>query len=304
MRLLFVVLGLGMCVAATAQDRAATVEDAAIAARVDTVLQSNTHLASFDIDAFAADAVVTLLGGVENEIQKELAGDLAAAVDGVRQVVNEITVVATGLAHVEKRSLWRRIEDRTVGASVRTRLLYHNEFKGLKIGARTLNGVITLTGPVGSEAQKRRIGVIAFETRGVDEVINELTVQPQQEAGQAQGVGRRLSDELVEKWVETSILLTRNLSIRRVDVEVDDGICILTGIVASEAEKARAGVIAKNIQGIRAVRNELKVQGAFIPALEALEPMEVEDDVEASPALEAMEPDDGPLVSSFPLSPR
>lgn len=312
MRPVGIACALVLCLAAGAEEKTSAVREAATTARIETMLLLNPHLNPFNINTTTSDGVVTLSGGVETEIQRELAGDLAATVEGVREVVNLIMVVEPQAPSGVKRTWRQRIEDRTVQASVRTRLLYHKQFKGLKIGARVERGVVTLTGVVATEALKRRMGEVALNTRGVDLIVNDVTVRPKEEVGPMKRAGRQVADEWVEKRVETSILLNRHLSVRRVDVEVDDGVCILTGTVASEAERKLAGSVAENIQGVGTVRNELRVRGIVLPDLEILEPgdeaaghageapMETLEPVEE---METLEPDEGPRVRSRSLSP-
>ena len=48
-------------------------------------------------------------------------------------------------------------------------------------------------------------------------------------------------------------MLNRNVSVRGIDVEVDDGVAHLTGLVNSLPEKELAGVIAETTRGIKSV---------------------------------------------------
>jgi len=257
-----------------------TVEDAVITARVETLFLLNDHLSPFNINTTTDQGVVTLSGAVEDEVQKELAVDLAGSIPGVTAVVSRLTVMDEPAPERPKRGFIQRIEDRTLSASVRTRLLYHKAFKGLRIGVRTENNVVTLTGVVAAEDVKNKIAEVAADTRGVAQVVNALTVRPKNATDPVQNVGRQASDEWIEKRVETSILLNRHASIRAIDVEVDDGLCILTGTVDSEATKTLAESIAENIQGIQTVRNELRVRAPapapVVPADEALSNEEVD----------------------------
>lgn len=278
--------------AATGQDVRTDVKDAAITARIETIFLFNEHLNPFNINTTTSNGVVTLTGSVREDFQKQLAEELARPVDGVTDVVNHIVVAPNATVTREKRNFRQKLEDQTITASVQSRLLFHRKFRALKISIVTLNGHVTLSGVVGTEEQKREIGEIAYETRGVESVTNNLVVRPKDELDQVQNVGRQLSDEWVEKRVETAITLNRHLSIRQVQVEVDDGVCILTGTVDSEAEKTVAGSIAEGIQGVREVRNEIRVRE--VPA-RVLEP------IEAAP--EPVEVPPAPNVSSTPISP-
>ena len=237
-----------------------SVEDATLTARIETMFLLNDHLNPFNINTTTRDGVVTLTGGVSTEVQKDLAQELARSFEGTKDVINNITVMNQPAPLRRKRDWRQRVEDATISASVRTRLLYHKEFKGLRIGVKTENHLVTLSGVVTSEAQKHKMRQIAFDTRGVKEVINNLTVHAKAAADPLQRVSRQMSDEWVEKRVETSILFNRHIGIRAIDVEVEDGLCILTGTVDTQVEKDLAGAVADSIQGVREVRNELRVR--------------------------------------------
>lgn len=278
--------------------------DDAIAARVETLHVMEPHLSAFNIVTTSSNGFVVLTGAVRDEIQKELAQELAASVEGVRDVVNEIQVVEDAANFGPERSWRQKVVDRSVRASVRTRLFYHKQFKGLAIAAQVENNVATLTGVVPTEELKRRIGEIAYDTRGVDLVMNEILVRPRQTVTGARKVSRAFSDEWVEKRVETSILMTRNLSIRKVNVEVQDGLCILTGIVDSHDQKSRAGNVAADVQGVDSVENAILVRAHSRSSVtpDDSEPATLTDLEPLSPR--GTQPDSLPTVSSSPLPPK
>ncbi len=295
MRLFTLFLGVALASHATADTVGQTIRDARITGRVESAFLFSEHLSPFNINTTTSDGVVTLTGGVRDQVQKDLAGEIAESVDGVMEVLNGIIVVPTAPERVRTRDWRTKIKDKSTSASVRTRLLYHKQFKGLRIKVRTVNGVVALSGVVSSEDRRKRIGNIAYQTKGVERVENRLTVRPKDSVDQVQNVGRQFSDEWVEKRVETAIALNRHLSIRRVDVEVDDGVCILTGGVNTEPEKRLAGSIADSIQGVRTVRNDIHIRSDMLSQPQVLEMIEpVEPGIASDPASE---------VSARPLEP-
>ena len=44
-----------------------------------------------------------------------------------------------------------------------------------------------------------------------------------------------------------------------INVDVDNGVVTLTGTVASAAQKTRAEAVAKAVEGVKSVKNQLKV---------------------------------------------
>jgi osmotically-inducible protein OsmY len=262
------VLMLGM---GTASAQSA-VEDAATKARLETTFLLNPHLSAFSINTRVQEGHVWLAGSVDNEVQRDLAQELAEQTTGVRRVTNELVVVDEPRRGGGDRSWQQRIQDTTTSASVRTRLLGHREIRGLSIGVRTQNGVVTLTGIAFSEEQRNRIVQVASETQGVERVVSNLTLAERRQAdGVLERVTGTVSDEVTEKQVQTRIVFNRHVRVRDLEVDVIDGECILTGLVESEAMRQIAGNIALNTSGVQSVRNEITVADPPLDA-EILEP--------------------------------
>ena len=70
------------------------------------------------------------------------------------------------------------ITDDSITTAVKTKLLADSKVGGLKINVDTDKHVVTLTGTVKSAAEKAEAIRLAKTTKGVDRVIDKLTVQP------------------------------------------------------------------------------------------------------------------------------
>jgi osmotically-inducible protein OsmY len=237
------------------------VEDSTITARIESLFLLDQHLNPLNINTTTRDGNVMLSGSVNDEVQRELAEDLALGVRGVRFVDNQLVVINTVVGEKEQRSWSQRVQDRAVTAAVRSRMLGSGEFKGLKIGISTVNNVVTLFGVVPTDAHVESMIGIASNTKGVDEVVNQLTVRTKDDAYDAvRGTGQQISDEWLESRVATAIMLNRHLKLRELDIEVDDGICMLSGTVDSEEKRVLAEQVASNVQGVSEVRNTITVR--------------------------------------------
>ncbi|MCL4692929.1 MAG: BON domain-containing protein, partial [Candidatus Hydrogenedentes bacterium] len=246
-------------VPAAAQQLGDAAADAATTARVETTFLLNEHLNPFNINTTTKDGVVTLTGSVADEIQKDLAADLAKSADGVKEVVNNLTVVGTVVSERPTRTWRERINDATLAATVRSNLLYNKELKGLKIGVGAEDGVVTLFGVVNTYFEKDRIEQIVMDTRGVDKVINNLTVHASQDGTPAEVVQKKVADEWVERRVAPAITLNRYITMRNLNVKVVDGRCILTGSVDSPKQRELAESLAMSISGVEKVQNDITI---------------------------------------------
>jgi len=76
-----------------------------------------------------------------------------------------------------KKSLGDSIGDATLTAPVKMSLAFGRGVKGSDISVHTDHRVVTLTGKVGSEAERHLAARIASETEGVQDVVNLLEVR-------------------------------------------------------------------------------------------------------------------------------
>lgn len=159
--------------------------DAWLTGKIETVMTLNTRLNSFLIDTDVENGRVTLSGEVESEVDRNLAEELARGVEGVDQVENNIAVRTPEPARdgrsvdaddeLDSFSQW--VSDRTTTAVVKSQLLANDRTGGLDINVDTERDIVTLTGTVGSEEEKRLAEQIAREARDVKEVRNQLQME-------------------------------------------------------------------------------------------------------------------------------
>ncbi|MEO8599423.1 MAG: BON domain-containing protein [bacterium] len=70
------------------------------------------------------------------------------------------------------------VGDAAITAQVKAALLLEPDLKSLGINVETVNGIVTLTGPINTAANLERAFQVAKEIDGVKSVNNQLSVQP------------------------------------------------------------------------------------------------------------------------------
>jgi hyperosmotically inducible periplasmic protein len=85
--------GVASAVEKQAETTGKVLEDAAVTAKVKSALIAEPNLKARSIDVDTTGGVVTLKGTTENAEQKQRAEQVAASVEGVRSVRNELVVV-------------------------------------------------------------------------------------------------------------------------------------------------------------------------------------------------------------------
>jgi hyperosmotically inducible protein len=156
--------------------------DAWLTGKVEMAYTLNAHLNPFDIDTAVEGGVVTLTGMVDSDVDKQLAEQIAAGIEGVADVNNELKVGMSKGEQADTRNDERRdfpswFDDATTTAAVKSKLIANSSTKGLQIDVDTKEDVVTLSGSVGSDEQKQLAGEIAGNTGDVRDVRNLLVVK-------------------------------------------------------------------------------------------------------------------------------
>ncbi len=139
------------------------------------------HSVSAMTEVSTQDGVVTLKGVADNQAQKDLTTEYARDVEGVKEVLNEMTVAKAIETPVEKKpeekTVSEKIDDASITALVKAALLYHRSTSGLNTKVKTSEGVVTLSGVAKNAAEKDLAAKYASDVKGVKNVVNNMTVQ-------------------------------------------------------------------------------------------------------------------------------
>jgi osmotically-inducible protein OsmY len=156
--------------------------DAWLTGKIETAYTLNEHLNPFDIDTHVENGVVALSGAVDNEIERDLAIELASGIDGVVEVHSNIQIEAGSRAarkaaeSANERDFGTWFDDATTTANVKSRLVANQNIKGLQIDVDTHNDEVTLSGRVMSDEARQLAEEIAMNAKDVHKVQNNLVV--------------------------------------------------------------------------------------------------------------------------------
>jgi len=174
--------GVGVVFADDAKPKESVAQNISDARREGQIWSSyamNPHLKAFDLKVEVRGNKATLDGKVESGVAKDLAEQIARGVEGIQHVDNRIVVDANYEAPKRAgsdRTFGEKVEDATITASVKSKLLWNSHTDGLDINVDTANGQVTLTGVAKSGAEKDLARRIARNTSGVVGVNNQLVV--------------------------------------------------------------------------------------------------------------------------------
>jgi osmotically-inducible protein OsmY len=149
--------------------------DGWISMQVKYSLLYNRHVSGLNTRVFVSDGVVTLYGEADSQAQKDLAGEYAKDIKGVKGVKNEMTIAK--IPSEPKQTVGEKIDDASITAQVKMALLSHHSTSAFKTGVATNNGVVTLSGKASSPAGKDMVGKVASDVNGVITVVNNMTIE-------------------------------------------------------------------------------------------------------------------------------
>jgi len=157
--------------------------DAWIIGKVKATLLFHRNVNSAGTEVLAKDGTVTLRGEVDSLAQKDLTGEYAKDVEGVKDVKNEMTVAGAAMKPGETTmgqkmdAIGESIDDASITALVKTTLLYHRSTSAISTTVETKEGVVTLGGKAGNAAARDLASKFVSDVRGVKKVINNMTVE-------------------------------------------------------------------------------------------------------------------------------
>jgi osmotically-inducible protein OsmY len=148
--------------------------------------------------------------------------------------------------------------DDQIAASFKKSYVYTTYLKEDAVKIESKNGLVTLTGTVSDESRKTLAEETAASLPGVIRVDNKLATNAE--------VAAENADAWIGRKVKLALLFRRNVSGSTTAVEVKDGVVTLKGEASSKAQKDLTTEYAKDIEGVKEVKNEMTVAAAPIPA--------------------------------------
>ncbi|MGL4726521.1 MAG: molecular chaperone OsmY [Scandinavium sp.] len=148
------------------------------------------------------------------------------------------------------------MDDSSITAKVKAALVDHDSIKSTDISVKTDDKVVTLSGFVESQAQAEQAVSVAKGVEGVASVSDKLHVRDSKN----QSMQGYAGDTATTSEIKAKLLADDIVPSRKVKVETTDGVVQLSGTVDSSAQSTRAESIAKAVDGVKSVKNDLKVK--------------------------------------------
>ncbi len=161
-----------------------------------------------------------------------------------------LMVAAVALLAISMPVHASKTDDR-IESSAKKSYVFKTYLKDDDIKIQSKDGAVTLTGTVSEESHKSLAQETVAGLPGVKSVDNRLEVKGERPAEN--------SDAWLMTKVKTTLLFHRSVSGFKTEVNVKDGIVTLQGDATSQAQKDLTTEYAKDVEGVKDVKNEMTV---------------------------------------------
>lgn len=147
------------------------------------------------------------------------------------------------------------IDDSVITSSVKSALLADADIKSFDFKVETRKGEVLLSGFVDNQAQLDRATAATRAVAGVKGIQNNVVLK-----GAPTSVGKKVDAGIITSKVKSALLGDPNVKSFDIAVVTRDDEVLLTGFVDNQAQVDRAMEVARGIEGVRLVRNEMSIK--------------------------------------------
>jgi hyperosmotically inducible protein len=154
------------------------------------------------------------------------------------------------------RSTGEYIDDKSIKSRVTEALNDNPEYKFEVVNVTSFKGTVQLSGFVDTWAQKLNAAKIAKQVQGVRDVENDITVKSSSDST----TGEYIDDKSLTSRVNSALGDNPEYKFEEVSVTTLKGTAQLSGFVNTAEQKAKAGNVVKQVQGVQNVVNNIIVK--------------------------------------------
>jgi hyperosmotically inducible protein len=147
------------------------------------------------------------------------------------------------------------VDDSAITTKVKSALLADEDVKGLDIKVETRKGEVQLSGFVDNQSQIDRAVTVTRGVEGVKNVDNKMSVKTTDTT-----VGEKIDDGIITTKVKAAFIAEPGLNSTDIATVTRDGVVQLSGFADNQAQIDRAAEIARGVEGVKDVINELSIK--------------------------------------------
>ena len=155
-------------------------------------------------------------------------------------------IFGTGVSvALDPRTLGTQIDDSIMQKNLQARLALTEKKYLIKLSVKVLDGRIFLNGKVDGPEEKLKITKMAWETKGVRSVKNNITIK------QKFSIKKTAIDVLITSQLRTALILNKNVKAANFNIDTVNQKTYIFGIAHNEEEKKEIIQEAKQIVDLK-----------------------------------------------------
>jgi hyperosmotically inducible protein len=154
-----------------------------------------------------------------------------------------------------KTTVGTEIDDGAITTKVKSALMADADVKSFDIKVETSKGVVQLSGFVDNQGQIDRAIAVAKGVEGVKSVDNKMNIKTTETT-----VGEKIDDSIITTKVKAALLADSGVKSSDIGVVTRDGQVQLSGFVENQGQIDRATEVARGVEGVKNVINEMAVK--------------------------------------------
>jgi osmotically-inducible protein OsmY len=157
-------------------------------------------------------------------------------------------IFGTGVSiALDPRSLGTQIDDSVMQKNLASRLILKNKSYLLSVSTKVLDGRIFLTGKVENPEEKLQITKLAWETKGVSSVRNDITIKEDFDFKQS------AKDLLITSQLRTALIFNKKIKATNYEIDTYKKKIFIYGISLTAEERKEVISEAKEILDVKDV---------------------------------------------------
>ncbi|ANY85767.1 MULTISPECIES: BON domain-containing protein [Pseudomonas] len=156
------------------------------------------------------------------------------------------------------------VQDARLEGALQTALALNRVLNPFRIEVAVNGDRAKLTGEVENEVERQLAEHVALATRGIEQVDNQLRVNPAlvERPLELRAYAQRLEDATLAAVIHARLLWSRITEKAPIEVESREGVVTLRGKVDSAEAKELSGVLARTTDGVHLVNNLVSLDSA------------------------------------------
>ncbi len=147
------------------------------------------------------------------------------------------------------------IDDSVITTRVKSALLDDGDIKSFDLQVETRKGEVMLSGFVDNQTQIDRAVTVTRSIEGVKGIDNKVSLK-----SGTSSVGDKVDDSVITTRVKTALLADANIKSLDITVVTRKSVVQLSGFVNNQGQIDRAVDVAKGIEGVTKVGNDMSIK--------------------------------------------